>query len=99
MFQNSETAFATAPASPSQSMMGALPNTPAPNLSLEPDPILFGKLAGRHELRIKIKQGDGVVGPKASTKLLHYLMVFCFCLVNIFDIKFYDIIIPYYRSI
>lgn len=67
--KTSETAFATAPASPSQSMMGGLPNPPAPNLSLEPDPILFGKLAGRHELRIKIKQGDGVVGPKVDLEL------------------------------
>lgn len=56
-------------------MMGALPNTSAPNLSMEPDPILFGKLAGRHELRIKIKQGDGVVGPKASTQVHNFHIV------------------------
>lgn len=67
--KNSDTAFATAPASPSQSVAGGLSGSAAPNLSLEPDPILFGKLAGRHELRIKIKQGEGVTGPKVDLEL------------------------------
>lgn len=72
LFQNSETVFATAPASPSQSMAGGLTNSATPNLSLEPDPILCGKLAGRHELRIKIKQGEGVAGPKVSELFRKY---------------------------
>ncbi|KAE8748880.1 hypothetical protein FOCC_FOCC004474 [Frankliniella occidentalis] len=67
--KHSDTAFATAPASPSQSFAGGLSSSTAPNLSLEPDPILFGKLSGRHELRIKLKQGEGVVGPKVDLEL------------------------------
>ena len=39
------------------------------NLSLEPDPILFGKLAGRQEIRLKLKQSEGVMGPKVDLEV------------------------------
>lgn len=35
------------------------------NLS-ESHPILFAKFAGRQEFRLKIKQGEGVLGPKVK---------------------------------
>lgn len=35
------------------------------NLS-ESHPILFAKFAGRQEFRLKIKQGEGVSGPKVK---------------------------------
>lgn len=53
-------------------MAGGISANTTPHLSLEPDPILFGKLSGRHELRIKLKQGEGVVGPKVRTHILMY---------------------------
>lgn len=35
------------------------------NLS-ESNPIMFAKLAGRQEIRLKLKQGEGVSGPKVK---------------------------------
>lgn len=37
------------------------------NLS-ESNPIIFAKLSGRQELRLKLKHGEGVLGPKVNTK-------------------------------
>lgn len=39
------------------------------NLSLEPDPILFTKLAGRQEIRIKLKQNEVMSGPKVDLEI------------------------------
>lgn len=39
------------------------------NLS-ESHPILFAKFAGRQEFRLKIKQGEGVSGPKVKMELI-----------------------------
>ena len=36
------------------------------NNSNESNPILFAKLTGRQEMRLKLKQGEGVVGPKVN---------------------------------
>jgi hypothetical protein len=36
------------------------------NLS-ESNPIMFGKLSGRQEIRLKLKQSEGIAGPKVNT--------------------------------
>ena len=81
MLQNSESNFGTAPVSPashspSTSHVGSFPEsvinektTPHSNVSEEPDPILFGKLAGRQEIRLKLKQSEGVAGPKVDMEV------------------------------
>lgn len=81
LFQNSDSNFGTAPVtpasqSPSNSHIASMQESAIndktshhSNLSLEPDPILFGKLAGRQEVRLKLKQSEGVLGPKVDLEV------------------------------
>ncbi|XP_066992632.2 autophagy-related protein 2 homolog A [Anabrus simplex] len=68
--KNSECGFGTAPVTPNSASPGSPHQDSTPsNLSLEPDPVLFGKLAGRQELRVKLKQTEGVHGPKVNLEI------------------------------
>nr|QSV39518.1 autophagy associated protein [Locusta migratoria] len=78
--KNSDYNFGTAPVTPSSSSpvsplqpvppaVAAEDHTQHRNLSVEPDPVLFAKLAGRQELRVKLKQAEGVPGPKVDLEL------------------------------
>ncbi|XP_021929227.1 autophagy-related protein 2 homolog B-like isoform X2 [Zootermopsis nevadensis] len=79
--KNSDSNFGTAPVtpasqSPSTSHIASVQESVInektshySNLSLEPDPILFGKLSGRQEFRLKLKQGEGVQGPKVDLEV------------------------------
>lgn len=79
--KNSDSNFGTAPVTPASqspssshiaSMQESVINDKTShhsNLSLEPDPILFGKLAGRQEIRLKLKQSEGVLGPKVDLEV------------------------------
>ncbi|XP_049811820.1 autophagy-related protein 2 homolog A [Schistocerca nitens] len=78
--KNSDYNFGTAPVTPSSSSpvsplqtippaVAADDHTQHRNLSVEPDPVLFAKLAGRQELRVKLKQAEGVPGPKVDLEL------------------------------
>ncbi|XP_069689778.1 autophagy-related protein 2 homolog B isoform X2 [Periplaneta americana] len=80
--KNSDSNFGTAPVtpasqSPSTSHIASFQESVLnektshrSNLSLEPDPILFGKLAGRQEVRLKLKQSEGVLGPKVDLEVI-----------------------------
>ncbi|GFG37838.1 hypothetical protein Cfor_03151 [Coptotermes formosanus] len=79
--KNSDSNFGTAPVTPASqspssshiaSMQESVINDKTShhsNLSLEPDPILFGKLAGRQDIRLKLKQSEGVLGPKVDLEV------------------------------
>lgn len=41
-------------------------NTTNNTNSNELNPIMFAKLAGRQEIRLKMKQGEGISGPKVN---------------------------------
>ncbi|XP_012255190.2 autophagy-related protein 2 homolog A [Athalia rosae] len=66
--KNSDSQFSSAQISPTQNMQTPPERNMINNLS-ESDPIMFGKLAGRQEVRLKIKQGDGVLGPKVEIEV------------------------------
>lgn len=50
--------------SPTQSILHTPPEGNGVNNSNESNPIMFAKLAGRQEVRLKMKQGEGISGPK-----------------------------------
>lgn len=52
--------------SPTQSMLHTPPEGNINN-SNESNPIMFAKLAGRQEVRLKMKQSEGVSGPKVNS--------------------------------
>ncbi|CAG2056493.1 unnamed protein product [Timema podura] len=58
----------TAPVTPSSS---SPPSDPLPhsNLSTEANPILFGKLNGCQEVRLRLKQSEVVIGPKVDIEV------------------------------
>ncbi|KAK2581702.1 hypothetical protein KPH14_002189 [Odynerus spinipes] len=66
--KNSDGQFSSAQTSPSQNMQTPPEKNIINNLS-ESHPILFAKLAGRQEIRLKIKQGEGVLGPKVELEV------------------------------
>lgn len=63
--QNSDGHFFSAQVSPTQNMQTPLEANIINNLN-ESNPIMFAKLAGRQEIRLKLKQGEGVSGPKVK---------------------------------
>lgn len=65
MLQNSDGQFSSAQISPNQNMQTPPDGNFINNLS-ESKPIIFAKLAGRQEIRLKLKQGEGVSGPKVK---------------------------------
>nr|XP_050867799.1 autophagy-related protein 2 homolog A isoform X1 [Vespula vulgaris] len=66
--KNSDGQFSSAQISPTQSMQNYPDKNIINNLS-ESHPILFAKFAGRQEFRLKIKQGEGVLGPKVELEV------------------------------
>ncbi|XP_011503827.1 PREDICTED: autophagy-related protein 2 homolog A [Ceratosolen solmsi marchali] len=63
--KNSDGQFSSAQISPIQNMQ-IPPDTNIINNLSESNPIVFGKLSGRQEIRLKLKQGEGVAGPKVE---------------------------------
>lgn len=61
--QNSDGQFSSAQISPSQHAQTPPDKNIINNMS-ESNPIMFSKLTGRQEIRLKVKQGEGVLGPK-----------------------------------
>ncbi|XP_070517195.1 autophagy-related protein 2 homolog B isoform X2 [Cardiocondyla obscurior] len=55
--------------SPTQSLLHTPPEGNAVNNSNESNPIMVGKLAGRQEVRLKMKQGEGISGPKVELEI------------------------------
>ncbi|XP_015509682.1 autophagy-related protein 2 homolog B [Neodiprion lecontei] len=66
--KNSDGQFSSAQISPTQNMQTPPEKNIINNLG-ESDPIMFAKLAGRQEVRLKIKQGEGVLGPKVELEV------------------------------
>ncbi|KAK0093179.1 hypothetical protein PV326_014144 [Microctonus aethiopoides] len=68
--KNSDGQFSSAQISPSQT---TIPTTPPErnimNTLSQSNPIMCAKLTGRQELRLKIKQGEGVLGPKVELEI------------------------------
>ncbi|KAI4495649.1 hypothetical protein M0802_008484 [Mischocyttarus mexicanus] len=60
--------FFSAQISPTQSMQNYPDRSLINNLS-ESHPILFAKFSGRQEFRLKMKQGEGVSGPKVELEI------------------------------
>lgn len=67
VLQNSDNQFSSAQISPMQNMQTP-PDRNMINNIIESNPIIFAKLSGRQEFCLKLKQGEGVVGPKVSQK-------------------------------
>ncbi|XP_034941345.1 autophagy-related protein 2 homolog B [Chelonus insularis] len=66
--KNSDGQFSSAQISPSQNM----PTPPERNFIntlSQSNPILCAKLTGRQEIRLKLKQGEGVLGPKVELEV------------------------------
>ncbi|XP_033188946.1 autophagy-related 2 [Bombus vancouverensis nearcticus] len=66
--KNSDGHFFSAQVSPTQNMQTPPEANIINNLS-ESNPIMFAKLAGRQEIRLKLKQGEGVSGPKVELEV------------------------------
>ncbi|CAL7949589.1 unnamed protein product [Xylocopa violacea] len=66
--KNSDGQFSSAQISPNQNTQTPLEGNIINNLS-ESNPIMFAKLAGRQEIRLKLKQGEGVSGPKVELEV------------------------------
>ncbi|KAG7200135.1 hypothetical protein KM043_000574 [Ampulex compressa] len=66
--KNSDGQFSSAQISPTQNMQTPPEGNIINNLS-ESNPIIFAKLAGRQEIRLKVKQGEGVSGPKVELEV------------------------------
>ncbi|XP_029036559.2 autophagy-related protein 2 homolog B [Osmia bicornis bicornis] len=66
--KNSDGQFSSAQISPNQNMQTPPDGNFINNLS-ESKPIIFAKLAGRQEIRLKLKQGEGVSGPKVELEV------------------------------
>ncbi|XP_011643358.1 autophagy-related protein 2 homolog B [Pogonomyrmex barbatus] len=67
--KNSDSLFISAQMSPTQSILHTPPEGNAVNNSNESNPIMFAKLAGRQEVRLKMKQGEGISGPKVELEI------------------------------
>ncbi|KYQ51543.1 Autophagy-related protein 2 like protein A [Trachymyrmex zeteki] len=67
--KNSDSLFTSAQMSPTQSILHTPPDGNAVNNSNESNPIMFAKLAGRQEVRLKMKQGEGISGPKVELEI------------------------------
>ncbi|XP_012533981.1 autophagy-related protein 2 homolog B-like [Monomorium pharaonis] len=67
--KNSDSLFISAQMSPTQSILHTPPEGNAANNSNESNPIMFAKLAGRQEVRLKMKQGEGISGPKVELEI------------------------------
>lgn len=63
--QNSDCHFSSVQVSSTQNIQTSPEGNIINNLS-ESNPIMFAKLAGRQEIRLKLKQGEGVSGPKVK---------------------------------
>lgn len=59
--------------SPTQNTPHTPPEGSTANNVSESNPIMFAKLAGRQEVRLKIKQEEGVSGPKVNYFFTHHL--------------------------
>ncbi|KYN22683.1 Autophagy-related protein 2 like protein A [Trachymyrmex cornetzi] len=66
--KNSDSLFTSAQMSPTQSILHTPPDGNVNN-SNESNPIMFAKLAGRQEVRLKMKQGEGISGPKVELEI------------------------------
>ncbi|XP_043255081.1 autophagy-related protein 2 homolog A [Colletes gigas] len=66
--KNSDGQFISAQMSPNQNMQTPPDGNIINNLSGS-NPIMFAKLAGRQEIRVKLKQGEGVSGPKVKLEV------------------------------
>ncbi|XP_076234909.1 autophagy-related 2 [Calliopsis andreniformis] len=66
--KNSDGQFSSAQISPVQNMQTPPDGNDINNLS-DSNPIRFAKLAGRQEIRLKLKQGEGVSGPKVELEV------------------------------
>ncbi|XP_011343662.1 autophagy-related protein 2 homolog B isoform X2 [Ooceraea biroi] len=66
--KNSDSLFTSAQMSPTQSMLHTPPEGNVNN-SNESNPIMFAKLAGTQEMKLKMKQGEGVSGPKVELEI------------------------------
>ncbi|KYM93249.1 Autophagy-related protein 2 like protein A [Atta colombica] len=67
--KNSDSLFTSAQMSPTQSILHTPPDGNGVNNSNESNPIMFAKLAGRQEVRLKMKQGEGISGPKVELEI------------------------------
>ena len=67
--QNSDGQFSSAQISPTQNMHTP-PEKSIINSLNESNPIIFAKLSGRQEIRLKLKQGEGIMGPKVNMKTI-----------------------------
>nr|XP_012226127.1 PREDICTED: autophagy-related protein 2 homolog B isoform X1 [Linepithema humile] len=67
--KNSDSLFTSAQMSPTQSTLHTPLEGNAANSPNESNPIMFAKLAGRQEVRLKMKQGEGVSGPKVELEI------------------------------
>ncbi|XP_072742677.1 autophagy-related protein 2 homolog B [Anoplolepis gracilipes] len=68
--KNSDSLFTSAQMSPTLSILHTPPEGNTVNISNELNPIMFAKLAGRQEIRLKIKQGEGISGPKVELEII-----------------------------
>ncbi|KZC06215.1 Autophagy-related protein 2 like protein B [Dufourea novaeangliae] len=66
--KNSDGQFSSAQISPTQNAQTPSDGNILNNLN-ESNPIMFAKLAGRQEIRLKLKQGEGVSGPKVALEV------------------------------
>ncbi|XP_020295971.1 autophagy-related protein 2 homolog B isoform X2 [Pseudomyrmex gracilis] len=67
--KNSDSLFISAQMSPTQSMVQTPLEGSTVNCSNESNLIMFAKLAGRQEVRLKMKQGEVVSGPKVELEI------------------------------
>lgn len=74
--QNSDSLFISAQMSPTLNMLHTPPEGNAVNNSNELNPIMFAKLAGRQEIRLKMKQGEGISGPKVNKNFHKLFLIF-----------------------
>lgn len=66
--KNSDYHFSSVQVSSTQNIQTSPEGNIINNLS-ESNPIMFAKLAGRQEIRLKLKQGEGVSGPKVELEI------------------------------
>ncbi|EFN86545.1 Autophagy-related protein 2-like protein A [Harpegnathos saltator] len=67
--KNSDSLFSSALMSPTQNAPHTPPEGNTANNVSESNPIMFAKLAGRQEVRLKIKQEEGMSGPKVELEI------------------------------
>ncbi|XP_008558251.1 autophagy-related protein 2 homolog B [Microplitis demolitor] len=67
--KNSDGHFSSAQISPTQHNIPTPPDRNLINTLSQSNPIMCAKITGRQEIRLKIKQGEGILGPKVELEV------------------------------